>query len=128
MNRTALTLEQAHAISLDYQYIIGSVYDKSQLGKGRIECIAIAPYDEAKQWQFAQYYREFRDPQKSIQFYKGDQYDVLVLSIPLLRKRGIHFLDLRSYVAENDIPFNIHRYPNGKTGNQITNINSTTNR
>jgi hypothetical protein len=33
-----------------------------------------------------------------------------MLSVPVLRKRGIHFRDLRSYLFEYNIPFSMLRY------------------
>ena len=107
---TPLTFSQAVAISGDYQPLIGSLFEKGVIGKGCIECIAPAPYEESKQWLFGQYYKELKDPVKALQFYKGPEYTVVALSIPVLRKRGILYRDLRSYLAENDIPFYNTRY------------------
>jgi len=105
MKTTPLTLAQALKICQDYQYLNGSIFDRDTLGKGYIECIAVAPYEESKQWLFAQYYRECKDPIRSLQFYNGPEYDVIVLSIPILRKRGILYRDLRGYLQQNNIPF-----------------------
>jgi len=110
MNRTPLSLTHALAACRDYQYLNGSIFEKETLGKGHIECVAVAPFEESKQWLFAQYYRETKDPVRALQFYNGPHYDVLVLAIPVLRKRAIHFRDLRSYLFENNIPFQANRY------------------
>jgi len=84
--------------------------DQQVLGKGYVECVAVAPYDTAKKWLFAQFYRENRDPVKALQFYKGQEYDVILLSLPLLRKRGIFFTDLYTYTTEQQIPFDLVYY------------------
>jgi hypothetical protein len=76
MNKIPLTLSQALAIARDYQYLNSSSFDKAALGKGHIECIAVAPFDDSKQWLFAQYYLETKDPIRSLQFYNGPQYAV----------------------------------------------------
>ena len=105
MKTTPLTLAQANALSRDYQNLIGSFFEKETLGKGYIECIAVAPYEESKQWQFAQYYKECKDPLRSLQFYKGPHYEVIALAVPILRKRGILYRDLRNYLSEHNIPY-----------------------
>jgi hypothetical protein len=105
MNKQPLTLNEAMNICRHYQHLNGNVFDKKSLGKGYIECIAVAPFEESKQWLFAQYYHEFRNPNKALQFYNGKDYDVIVLSIPVLRKRGIHYQDLRSYLSDNNVSF-----------------------
>lgn len=104
------TLEQAIAICRDYQAIIGSIFEKESLGKGYIECVAVAPYEEAKQWLFAQYYKEYRDATKALSFYKGHEYDVIIIAIPFLRKRSIEYKSLMTYLTENNIPFDPYRY------------------
>ena len=110
MTLAPMTLTQALALSRDYQNLIGRCFEKGTLGKGNIECIAVAPYEESKQWLFAQYYKECKDPKRSLQFYQGPHYDVVALSIPILRKRGILYKDLRSYLIENNLPFLRSRY------------------
>ena len=110
MKTTPLTLAQAIALSRDYQNLVGSIFEKNTLGKGYIECIAVAPYEESKQWLFAQYYKECKDPLRSLQFYKGPQYEVIALAVPILRKRGILYRDLRNYLSEHNIPYQRGRY------------------
>jgi|SRR5690606_31095131 hypothetical protein len=105
MIRTPFTFAQASVICRDYQHLCGRVIDPQVLGKGYVECVAVAPFDEAKKWLFAQYYKDNRDPVKSLRFYKGQEYDVIILSFPLLRKRGVCYADLRTFVAEHHIPY-----------------------
>jgi hypothetical protein len=116
MITTPLTLQQASELCRDYQNLVGRIFEKDALGKGYIECIAVAPYEESKQWLFAQYYKECKDPKRSLQFYNGPHYEVIALSVPILRKRGILFRDLRGYLLEHDIPFYKNRY-DGRTIN-----------
>jgi hypothetical protein len=104
------TEEQARNICSDYQYLCGLPIDKKVPGKGVISCVTIAPYDQAKQWQFAQYYKDYRDPVKALKFYKGTQFSVLVLSVPLLRKRGVFFADLITILSQHGIFFDATRY------------------
>jgi len=110
MMTSPLSAAQASMLCQDYQQLTGSIFDKGSLGKGYIECVAIAPFEESKQWLFAQYYREYRDAQKALKFYHGTEFDVIVLSIPFLRKRGILFKSLREYIQENNLPFQPARY------------------
>lgn len=110
MITTPFTFVQASAICRDYQHLCGRIMDQQVLGKGYIECVAVAPYETAKKWLFAQFYRDNRDPVKALQFYKGNDYDVIVLSLPLLRKRGIFFTDLHTYALEQHIPFDPFHY------------------
>lgn len=103
-------------MSLDYQHLVGLPFDGKALGMGRIECVAVAPYDEAKKWLFAQYCREYEDAVKALRFYSGSEYDVVLLSRPMLRKRKILFRDLRGYLAEFNLPFAGEKYAHGQTG------------
>jgi len=110
MIRKSFSLEQATTFCNDYQFLKGNIFDKEKIGMGIIECVAIAPFDESKQWLFAQYYRETKNPVKALQFYNGKEFDVILMALPMLRKRGIHFMDLRSYLYKNNIFFNQARY------------------
>ena len=101
MNRIPLTKAQARDICRDFQFLIGQYFDKAAPGKGCIACIAVAPFEESRQWQFAQYYKEVRDAGRSLQFYTGNDFDVIVLALPLLRKRGIHFQRLSDFLKAN---------------------------
>lgn len=100
MEKKPFTLKQALALCQHYQGLIGNSFDKLILGKGIIECVAVAPYEESKQWQFAQFYREVKDPWKALQFYRGTDFDVVVLATPFLRKRNVSFKDIRTYLEE----------------------------
>jgi len=100
MERRPFTLQQAIILCKHYQKLIGSHFDRWIPGKGTIECVAVAPFETSKQWQFAQFYKETKDPLRALRFYQGTDFDVVVLATPFLRKRNIHFKDIRAFLEE----------------------------
>jgi hypothetical protein len=99
--RHPLTLEEAINLSRKYNFLSGQLFDKESLGKGIIDIVTPAPFEESKQWLFAQYYRETRDARKALQFYSGNSYSVVVLSIPILRKRAILYKEIDEFLKDN---------------------------
>ncbi len=100
MNVKPLSFAQAEAVAKRFQYLIGRPIDPSVMGKGIIQCVAVAPFEKSHKWMFAQLYKEYEDPKKALGLYKGDQFDVVLLAFPLLRKRGVNYLELSQYLAQ----------------------------
>jgi hypothetical protein len=94
-----MTYAQAQTLCKRFQYLCGKALDPHLMGKGIIECVAVAPFDESHKWMFAQLYRELEDPVKALSLYKGSEFDVILLAFPLLRKRGINYTELRKYIS-----------------------------
>jgi hypothetical protein len=105
-----ITKQQAQAICHEHQHFVGASFDPNIPGKGYITCITAAPYDTARQWQFAQFYLDCNDAVKALRFYKGEYFVPLVMSIPVIRKRSIVFQDLRAYLHANNMPMHIVRF------------------
>ncbi len=58
--------QEATAICKRFQHLIGNPFDATTPGRGTIEAIVPAPWEEAHQWQFAQYFRDFKDGEKCV--------------------------------------------------------------
>ncbi len=86
-----------------FRHLIGKPFDADVPGKGIIEAIVPAPWDEKYQWQFAQYFKEHKDGEKCLKFYEGDRFMPLILATPLLRKLKMEYKDLRLYLFLNRI-------------------------
>lgn len=99
MNPESLTYAQANMLCKRFQYLCGRPIDPNIMGKGVIECVAVAPFEKSHKWMFAQLYREFEDAHKALGLYKHDEYDVILLAFPLLRKRGVNYIELRKYIT-----------------------------
>lgn len=110
MNTGPMTYTQAHMLCKRFQYLCGRAVDPNVMGKGLIECVAVAPFEKSHKWMFAELYRELEDAQKALGLYKRDEYDVVLLAFPLLRKRGVNYIELRKYLAMYHGPLEASAY------------------
>ena len=94
-----MTYAQAQLLCKRFQYMCGKAIDPNVMGKGIIECVAVAPFEQSHKWMFAQLYREYKDPHRALGLYKREAYDVILLAFPLLRKRGVNYIELQKYIA-----------------------------
>jgi hypothetical protein len=106
MKHEALTLQEAKALCNDFQHIIGRPYTESTSWSPVIS-VVVAPYEDINKWIFSRYYAEGRNAMNALSFYKEHTYDVLVFSASASNPKWLTYTDLRSYLAENKIPFDI---------------------
>ena len=104
------TFKQAQAVCADHQYLIGSPVNKGWRVVGMIEAVVVTPFDNANKHLFIEEYKENRNGEKSLQFYKGGIYDVLVLSRSVISKSSIDATDLEKYLSEHSIPLKYNKY------------------
>jgi hypothetical protein len=75
----AFTKPQARRLREAYSYLEGQELALNDRTGGRIETVAVAPYDEINKWIFMQYYQESRDCEKALDFYEAPYYDVILI-------------------------------------------------
>ncbi len=110
MSSGPLTYAQAHTVCKRFQHLCGMAIDPNVMGKGIIECVAVAPYEQSHKWMFAQFYRECGDAHKALTLYKHTAFDVILLARPLLRKRGISYIELQKYIVLYQGPLEASAY------------------
>ncbi|HXS35163.1 MAG TPA: hypothetical protein VN721_00570 [Flavipsychrobacter sp.] len=104
MEHKALTLIEAKAICKDFQHLVGKEFDKSGTV---IECVIVSPLDDINKWIFSQYYLEKRNNVEALKYYSGPYYDILIIASIKAGDKTCKYKDLRSYLNENDIVFDI---------------------
>lgn len=105
-----LTLKQSKAICEDFQFLKGQLFNNIPTDEKVVDCIAIAPFDEINKWIFINYYAEYQDVEKALEYYCGPFYDVLVIS-KLQGDFGMHdYCDLRTYLQKHALAFNVNDY------------------
>ena len=108
MQHEPLTLQEAKAFCNDFQHLVGKPYSQSNSWSPVIG-IVVTPYEDINKWIFSRYYAESRNAINSLNFYKESKYDVLVFSASVSNHKWLTYNDLRSYLTENNIPFDINQ-------------------
>ena len=97
MTKRSLSLAEAIRLRTQLQPLIGQPIDEEIIGNGKIECVAISPFEEARQWQFVQFYKMSNDAENALKFYSGHEFDVILISRPVLKKRTLHYKSFSDY-------------------------------
>jgi hypothetical protein len=95
------TYDQAQYDCKVYSYLIGKQVKKGWRITGTIQDIIIAPLDGINQYRFLKLYKETRDVKKSLQFYKGELYTVLVVMRSVLNPHELITVNLDRFLREN---------------------------
>ena len=108
MKHEALTLQEARSLSSDFQHLVGKPYAKAGSWSPVIG-VMVTPYEDISKWIFSRYYAESRNAANALSFYNEHKYDVLVFSASTTNPKWLTYTDLRTYLAENNIPFDISK-------------------
>ena len=92
-------MQVAENLAGHYQYLLERPLVAEIPRYGLIECVCVAPYDPEYQWIFMHYYSRLRDAASSLAFYKGADYDVLLIARSQTDADDCSCQDLRSYLA-----------------------------
>jgi len=106
MKNEPLTLQEAKALCNDFQYIVGKPYSQSNSWSPVIG-VVVAPFEDVNKWIFSRYYAEGRNAVNSLSFYQEHRYDVLVFSASVSNQKWLTYTDLRSFLVQNGIPFDV---------------------
>ena len=99
MKPAPYSLLEAERISTQFQSLAGRPYNQEHGVK--IECIAIAPFDQMSREKFIAYYLLFNDHKKALEHeYRGLLYNVLVIAASD-DKYEIFHEDIHSWHAKN---------------------------
>jgi hypothetical protein len=106
MKTKYLSHAQACAISRDYQYLHGEVFD----GSHKIDLVTVAPYSRILQWQYLQsVLYEGRSESARTNRNPSGRYDVIVVT-KSIEEPGFIVKDLRTYLKAAGITFDESRY------------------
>ncbi len=108
MKHEPLTLQEAKALCSDFQHLTGKPYSQSASWTPVIS-VVVSPYEDINKWIFSRYYAESRNAVNSLSFYNESRYDVLVFSASVNNGKWLTYNDLRSYLIENNIPFDVNQ-------------------
>jgi len=106
MTNEPLTLQEAKALCNDFQHLVGKSYSQSNSWSPVIS-VVVTPHEDVNKWIFSRYYAESRNAFNALSFYKEHKYDVLVFSASVSNSKWLTYTDLRSYLKENNIAFDI---------------------
>jgi hypothetical protein len=98
--RTPMTYEQAKQTREKYAYLIGAPFGK-YIVRDVIEHITVAPFKTSLQWFFAEVFRVYHSMEKSMKFYHGSEYDVILITHNSSNQNAIFLQDIHTYLKEN---------------------------
>ena len=109
MKHEALTLQEARSLAGSFQQLVGQPYNHSGSWSPVIS-VVVSPYADINKWIFSLYYADSRNSVNALGFYKEPEYDVLVFSCSVNNSKWLTYTDLRSYLAEHGIPYDVEQF------------------
>lgn len=99
-----LTLNQAVTICEKYQHLKGNVVISDKGDFEVIDCVAIAPYDKLGKMLFFKLYKDIKDAEKAIAFYKDRHFDVVLILRELVPVGDFYYkmIELNEYLENSD--------------------------
>lgn len=100
MKKAPYTLAEARELLSEYQYLLGQSFDREE--KFVIDCVTIAPFEEAARQRFLIFYFLLNNAESALaQEYKGLLYHVLVIGRSKEDKHDLRHEELQMWLAEN---------------------------
>ena len=98
-----ITLSQAISVCNQYQHLKGNVVISDKGDFEVIDTIAIAPHDELNKTHFFKLYKEMKDAEKAIGFYKKTEYDVVLIQRELVPIGDFYYkmVDINEYLVSS---------------------------
>jgi hypothetical protein len=110
MHKTELTLEQAQAVSNDLQCLLGHFLDPVAIRSKYIQHVVPAPFDEQNKQFFMYVWRQVGCPERALQHYKAEAYDVILVAGEPSMEEHPAYRDAATFLQEHKIPFDIASY------------------
>ncbi len=109
MKAKYLNYSQAWAVCNEYQSLKGH----SVNGSAPVEAVLLAPYSRILQWHYIRGLMQGTPPERLLESYPGDRYDVIVLIPDPTSGNGYAIQPLRDYLAAHDLPYHEARRSSG---------------
>lgn len=106
MAQTPFSLEDAHEIAEDFEDLIDTDFN---IGKGLtyfIDNVLVCPHNPDDQKLFLSNYHYSKNKEGSLDFYKGNEFDVVVLAYDIDDETNYTSIDIRTYVEHRGINYN----------------------
>ncbi len=106
MTPTSFTLAQATDIAEDFDDLIGTKIKVSPELVWKIDGVFVCPFNEDDKKMFAEFYQNSGDENMSIDFYKGDEYDVIIFAFNVEDKNEYTVIPIRDFIDFRGINYN----------------------
>lgn len=100
MTREPLARKDAELFAQSNQNLIGQNYSQGATSSYRIELVTLAPYDDVNQYIFIKQYENGATLKQALEDYKGQLFDVIVITHVDPGKPGVAFRSLEEYLLE----------------------------
>ena len=100
-----MTLEEAIEIADDFEDLIDTDFTVSKALTYYIDGVLVCPYPEADKKLFISNYQFSRDKDGALSFYKGEDYDVILMAYDIDDESSHIQLDIRSFAGQMGITY-----------------------
>lgn len=102
------TYEQAEEICEDFEDLIDTelVIKTDTPVRCVIDHVCIAPFSEGDKAVFMDAYALSRNPAQSLSFYKGEEFDVLIIAANIQNEKELVVQRIEEYIAANGVQYN----------------------
>ncbi|RYE19739.1 MAG: hypothetical protein EOP51_19270 [Sphingobacteriales bacterium] len=102
----AYTQARAKARRDEYKHLIGTDFHETQPEWGKIQDIAVVPFEQLNRYIFAWFYSHYKDAVRALNFYKAPHFDLLVIALSADGK-NYGFRKLDSYLDGMVVPMDV---------------------
>ena len=99
------TLDEANEIAEDFEDLIDTDFKGTEGLVYLIDNVVVGPFDEADQVVFANNYYRSKDKNEAINFYKGEDYDVIIFAHDAENETIYACFDIRSFAGQRGIKY-----------------------
>ena len=105
MELTPFTIEEAVEICEDFEDLIDTEFKIGSSPMLLVAQVAITPFHETDKNRFAESYYQTKNSENALSFYKGSNYDVLLMIYQVDDETNYSYIDIRTFVNLKGIKY-----------------------
>src|SRR4051812_10170496 len=106
MKRAPFSIEKAIEVAEDFEDLVDTDFSIDKALVYLVDNVMICPYKEEDKKLFVSNYHYSRDRESALDFYKGKDYDVIILAYDVDNEANYTCIDIRTFVAQKGIAYN----------------------
>jgi hypothetical protein len=105
MKNTPFTVDEAIDIAEDFEDLIDTDFSINKALIYLVENVMICPFKEDDKKLFVSNYHYSKDKDGALDFYKGKDYDVIVLAYDVDDESSFTYIDIRTFANQKGIKY-----------------------
>lgn len=105
MKNAPFSIEEAIEIAEDFEDLVDTDFSINKALIYLVDTVMICPFREDDKKLFVSNYHYSKDREGALDFYKGKDYDVIVLAYDVDDESSFTYIDIRTFAAQRGIQY-----------------------